>query len=350
VTRTATPTRTPTGGATATRTRTRTPTPAAACTPRATPTGTRTPGPLIDPLAAPIVIGDQNRMCGSGFTAGSVVKLFVATSSGSQDFGPFTPGSVSSGVLDWTPDGSVPLGEGFGTVIVINTDQDFRQSNAEGQHLFGNPALNIPSLKTIEDVPLSTPDPSVPVANVETVVVQGTTITLGGTGFNGPLVNLFTAAGNFGPISPSSAVTSTSFDIVVPGGAPTGPGSLQVVNNPYTGNVISNSVSVPIGEALSVSSVSQTGSTVTVNGTGFSTKSVINLFNDQGGGNAVNLGGLDGNGNPKIPLTLVDSHRFTFSPPPGTVAGPAYVQVLNPPFIPFTSTGNDPEGAFMIAP
>jgi hypothetical protein len=42
----------------------------------------------------------------------------------------------------------------------------------------------------------------------------------------------------------------------------------------------------------------------------------------------------------------VNDTRFTFARPEGAVAGPAFVEVLNPPFIPFSSSGNDPDGAF----
>jgi hypothetical protein len=76
---------------------------------------------------------------------------------------------------------------------------------------------------------------------------------------------------------------------------------------------------------------------------------VINFFNAQPGG-VVNLGGLGAGGAARIPLTLVNETRFTFTLPSGAVAGPAYVQVLNPPFNPFASSGNDPDGAFTIPP
>ena len=52
-----------------------------------------------------------------------------------------------------------------------------------------------------------------------------------------------------------------------------------------------------------MTSVTQAGTTITVNGSGFSTLTVINFFNAQGGG-VVNLGGLKPGGTPKIPLTL----------------------------------------------
>ena len=74
---------------------------------------------------------------------------------------------------------------------------------------------------------------------------------------------------------------------------------------------------------------------------------MINFFNLQGGA-VVNLGGLNSDGTPKIPLTLVNARSLTFNLPAGAVARAAYVQVLNPPFIPFSSTGNSPAGAFEL--
>jgi hypothetical protein len=50
----------------------------------------------------------------------------------------------------------------------------------------------------------------------------------------------------------------------------------------------------------------------------------------------------------KIPLTVVNSTQVTFTKPSGAVPGPSYVQMLNPPFTPFTSSGSDPGGAFML--
>jgi hypothetical protein len=107
-------------------------------------------------------------------------------------------------------------------------------------------------------------------------------------------------------------------------------------------------VSVPIGAQIIVTSVTQSagGSTITVDGAGFSTLTVINFFNAQSGGVA-NLGGLGAAG-PKITLTLVNSTRFTFARPTGAVSGPAFVQALNPPFVPFTSSGTDPCAAFPL--
>ncbi len=104
---------------------------------------------------------------------------------------------------------------------------------------------------------------------------------------------------------------------------------------------------MPIGARILVTNVTQAGTTLTVDGTGFSTLTVINFFNTQKGG-TVNLGGLTAAGAAKIPIHLISSTRFTFTKPAGAVAGQSFVQALNPPFVPFTSSGNDPCGAFPL--
>jgi hypothetical protein len=132
--------------------------------------------------------------------------------------------------------------------------------------------------------------------------------------------------------------------VVVPGGAPTGPGNFQLVNRPsYRA---SNAVAAVVGATPTITGIAVSGTTVTVTGTGFCTLSIVNLFNLQGG-SAVNLGGL-GPGGPLVPLTIVSDTQFTFERPAGAVAGPAFVEVLNPPFIPFSSSGSDPDGAFTM--
>jgi len=57
---------------------------------------------------------------------------------------------------------------------------------------------------------------------------------------------------------------------------------------------------------------------------------------------------LDASGKSKIPLTIVNSNRFTFTKPAGAVPGISYVQAINPPFVPFTSSGNDAGGSFTL--
>ena len=79
----------------------------------------------------------------------------------------------------------------------------------------------------------------------------------------------------------------------------------------------------------------------------YSTITVINFFNQQSSG-AVNLGGLDAVGKPRIALRIVNDTVFTFNKPAGAAAGPSYVQALNPPFVPYTSSGTGPGGAFTL--
>jgi hypothetical protein len=332
-----------------TSTPTRTPIPATATrTPPATSTRTTPPtvAPLrLDPIAAPIMIGGTSTLTGSGFTAGSVVVLFVATGAAVDVRGPFTPTQRTATSLTWQVPANISLGYGFATVVVVNTDQGYIQSNPQSQLLHGAAAANIPTIMAINGVACRPADPGVPVANVETTVAPGSVVTITGTGFSAPLVGLFSTVGSYA-LAPLTGVTSTRLQAVVPNDLPTGPGVFQVVNSPYVGNVVSNSVSVVLGARLAIHSVVQSGAVVTVNGAGFSSASVIALFNLQGS-TVVNLGGFGPNG-PRIPLTIVSPTQLRFTVPPAAVDGPAYVQVLNPPFIPYSSTGSDPDGAFTI--
>ncbi|MDX2166843.1 MAG: NHL repeat-containing protein, partial [Deltaproteobacteria bacterium] len=305
------------------------------------------PSVQLDPLPNPVRVGQFVALTGSGFTAGSVVQIFVATASGAVTYGPYTPDSWSSGILYVYLQPSIGLGNGYATFMVINTDQGYITSNTQSQLLYGSASLNLPTISHIDGVALRGADPTIPVANVETVVGQGQTVTITGDGFNSPLVNLYTANGNMGPLAPVGGWTSTQFQVVVPANTPTGPGSFQVVNNPYTGNVLSNAVSVPIGARLTITAIAQSGNTVTVDGTGFSTLSVINLFAQKAGGGVDNFGGF-GAGGPNVPLSILSSTRFTFTVPAGAASGPAYVMVLNPPFIPYASSGAGPSGGFTM--
>src|SRR5215468_4684062 len=306
-------------------------------------------GPTLNPIPSPVVVGAPLNLSGSGFTPGSVIQLFVPTAFGVQSFGPFTPNAQSSTSLTLnllSP--SIPLGRGFVAVQVINTDQGFLKSNSQQQLLFGSPNVNLPTILSVNGVNLDPVQPNIPTAFVQTVLVQGTTVTIGGIGFNQPRVNLFSSNGNFGPLTPLPGGSSTQFQVTIPAQAPTGPGSLQVVNAPYTGNVVSNAVSIPIGAKVSVSSIVQNGRTVTINGTGFSTLSVINLFNTQGSF-VINLGGYwPTNGKPEVPLTFVSSTQLRFTAPLSAMSGATYVTVINPPYIPFSSSTGDP-GGFMLS-
>jgi sugar lactone lactonase YvrE len=301
-------------------------------------------GPLVllDALPSPIVVGDHLVLTGSGFTAGSRVNLFVNGATGISFFGPFVPEFVSDGYLIVFIPPSVSLGNGFGSVTVVNTDQGFIQSNAQSQYVVGAAAMNIPSITAINGVALRPVDVNVPVANVETVVPKGSVVTLTGTGFNSPLVNVYTATGFVGPLTPRPGWTSTRLDVDLPGTVPTGPGAFQVVNAPYNSQTASNAVSAPLGARISLTSVRQQGATIVVDGTGFCVLTRVNFWNGQGNGSAFY--------GPQIQITLVSDTEFTFPIPAGAQPSSSYVQVLNPPFIPFSHTGLDPRGAITLQP
>ena len=314
-------------------------------------------GPSISSLPPVIYIGDDFVIQGSGFTSGSVVNFFVATSSGPENFGPLVPTSILANSLTAFLPVSVTQGNGVASVEVVNTDEGHVQSNTALALLQGDASAGLPSLTAINGVALSPTsiDPGVALANVETVVSPGASVTLTGTGFDvvdGVGVNLFCdcPGGNIGPFllypgNPGLSASSLTFTLPSGTSAPaTGPGAFQVTNlaNSF---YASAAVSVPIGAQIAVNGVAQQGGTVTVSGAGFSNLTVINLFNLQGGA-VVNLGGLNPDGSAIIPLSLNSDSKLSFSLPAGVVAGPAYVQALNPPFIPFTSSGNSLGGAF----
>ncbi len=377
---TPTPTPTATPGESATPTNTplkATPTPTgtgvkATATPAATATQTGTPtpsptatpaGPVISSLPSVILVGANFTIGGSHFTSGSVVNFFIATSSGPINGGPLKPaaGSTSTSLVVSVP-ATIPLGEGFVAVQVINTDEGFEASNVAYALLQGSPAAGIPSLTTVNGVGLAatSSDPSYAIDNVETVLVQGNVVKLGGSGFdttNGVAVDLFCACtgGKVGPFfvnpgDPGLSSTEISFTLPASGtNAPsTGPGSLVISNAGVSHSyaVKSNAVAVPIGAQISISSITQSGNTITVNGAGFSTLSVINFFANTAGG-LQNLGGL-GPGGPLIPLTVINSNQFTFSKPASALTGAAYIEAFNPPFVPFTSSGTGPSGSFTL--
>ena len=290
-----------------------------------------------------------------------MVNFFVATANGVENVGPLAPTFNSTTQLTVALAATIGLGQGFAAVQVINTDQGFVASNLEYAQLFGDSAAGIPSLKTINGAALAatSTDPSFATDNVETVVTQGSSVILGGDGFDvshGIAVDLFGPGGKVGPffLNPGDPkLTSNSITIFLPASGtqspPTGPGSFVISNKGSDGaySKKSNAVSVAIGAKINVTSVSQAGATITVNGAGFSTLTVINFFNAQGGG-VVNLGGLKTGGKPNIPLKFVNQNLFTFTTPAGAVPGASYVQALNPPFLPFTSSGTVTGGAFTL--
>jgi hypothetical protein len=308
-----------------------------------------------------ILVGSSFVIKGFGFTGGSVVNFFVATATGPVNVGPLIPSLKSATSLTVPVAATTILGQGFVSLEVVNTDQAFVKSNLVFGLLQGSPAAGIPSITKINGVGLapSSGNPHFASNNVQTVVLQGTVVTLGGMGFdtNGVAVDLFCACpgSKVGPffLNPGNpGLSSTQLAFLLPGSGlnrpADGPGSF-VISNKGSGSYSkkSNAVSAVIGHKISVTSVTQLGATITVNGTGFSTLTVINLFNKQGS-NVVNLGGVKSGGLPKIPLTFVNSNKFTFTKPAGAAPGSSYVQALNPPFVPFTSSDSDPGGAFTL--
>jgi len=302
----------------------------------ATPTPTATPTvvpvtPHISSVPGTILVGSSFDITGSGFTSGSVVNFFVATANGPVNVGPLTPTKPHTSSLMTVPvPDTISLGQGFVSVVVVNTDTGFTSSNPAYALLQGNAADGIPSLTSINGKGLAatSSDPSFATDNVETVVVQGTTVTLGGTGFdavNGVAVDIFCACPPPGKvtffINPGASLTPTQVSFPLPAkGLPkspaTGPGSF-VVSNAGTAHTYakkSNAVSAPLGAQIHVFSVGQSGSTITVNGSGFSILTVINFFNKQGGG-VVNVGGLKPGGGPMIPLNFINENTFSFTKP-----------------------------------
>jgi len=308
--------------------------------------------PVLDPVAGPLHVGTPIALTGSGITPGTVLKVFVATAGGPLDVSSpagIAPSSATSTSFSVTlpfpwpvadPAAKFTVGNGFVSLQLVRTDQGFDATNLEGAVLLGNDALGVPSVTGIDGTALSSTssDPSIGLANVETVVTPGDTITIQGSAFASSKVNLFTASGNVGPLDPVSQ-TSTSIDLLIPADAPIGPGSFQVVN--ASGDFLSsNAVSAPIGALATMTSVDVTGSTVTGHGSGFNALTVINLFAAVNG-QVVNLGGFGPGGTPNLPLTLAGDAELSFTLPSGLDPGAAFVQAINPPFIPYTTSQGD---------
>src|SRR5262249_16673534 len=181
-----------------------------------------------------------------------------------------------------------------------------------------------------------------PVVYVSTPVYPGATVTLTGTGFNNVGLNFFTSVGNMGPLWPLPGATSTQIQVQIPSNAPIGLGAFEVINNPYTGFVGSQTVFVPIGDPPTLTGVSQNGNTIIVTGTGFANGAVVNFLNKQNNGGVMNPGG------PVLQVTVSSTTQLQFTVPATAAPGLSYVQIVNPPFITFTSTGNDPDGSFTL--
>jgi hypothetical protein len=299
------------------------------------------PPPVLDPIPGPVTLGTTVTFTGSGFTAGSVILGYIPMGTSTLNLGPFTPRSWTPTQLVWDMPASVQMGQGFAVFTVINTDQNYVGSGYQQAFLAGNAALNRPTITGVNGVPLHAPDGGLPAVYVAAPIFPGTTVTLNGTGFNGALVNFYTGIGNLGPLVPLAGATSTQLQVQIPANAPLGLGAFEVVNNPYSGAVGSQIVYVPIGDPPTITQVAQSGNTVTVTGTGFANGAAVNLFAHTASGAVVNFG-------PGTVVTVVSQVELSFAKPANAVPGMAFVQVINPPYIPYTATGNDPHGGFMM--
>lgn len=310
--------------------------------------------PVLDSLPDPVRVGAAIELSGAGISPGSLLKVFVATSSGVVDVLPSglaptaTSATTWTGTLPWpwpvpSPDATL-LGNGFASLLLVRPDSGYDTSNARGAVLLGSAAVGVPSVTSVNGVALSpsSSDLTIGAAHVGALVEPGQNLAIGGDGFSNAVVNLFTAGGNAGPLGPSSQ-TATSIEVAVPAQVPVGPGAIQVVNVPSF--LASNAVSVPIGALVTVAGVSILGDTVTVTGTGFCDVTVINLFAHVGDV-VVNAGGLNADGSPVLALTIDGPTRLHFTRPSGLDAGPAYVMAINPPFI--SGSGDGPAGAFVL--
>ncbi len=319
--------------------------------------------PFIASVTSPVLIGSRFSISGSGFSSGAMVNFFVSTSLGAVNKGPLKPASAGSTLLTVDVPADITLGQGVAAIQVVNTDQSFAASNSVLALLQGSASAGIPSLTAINGVTLAatSANPSYAVDNVETVVPQGSEVTLRGKGFdtaNGVAVDVFCACagGKVGPFffNPGNpALSATSLTLLLPAmgpnAVPVGPASFRVTNKGADGHYTmnSNAVSVPIGRRIQVMSVTQQRRTLIVDGTGFSTLTLLNFYATHEG-EVVNLGGMIPSGATAIAITLISDTELRFPVPAGAAPGPAYVQALNPPFVPFASSGNDPNGAFIL--
>ncbi len=184
-------------------------------------------------------------------------------------------------------------------------------------------------------------------------------IVLGGHGFdttNGVAMGLLCACqdGQVGPLFLNAG--NPSFDagriiVTLPlsgSGAPSvGSGMILVRNKGADGKFskASNGVWISIGAPIQVTRVYQSGAVITVEGTGFSTASVVNLYC---GKPLENLGGFDTARKPVLHLEVASDSELSFTVPPKAKAGKCYLEALNPPFLPFSSSYADPGGAFIL--
>ncbi len=247
-THTPTPTPTPSPSRIPTPSPTPTPPECIATTPIPTvpvPTPTPLPGhPRISSVQSPVLVGGDLIINGSGFTKGSEVNFFVSTSSGPVNKGPLKPDAASFSAIKLTVPvpATISPGQGFVSVVVVNTDEDFVQSNPGFALLQGSAAAGLPSITGLDGDRLAATslDPDFAVANVETTLLQGSSVIINGNGFdttNGVAVDVFCACPETGGKlktqflnAGNAGLKPDSITFTLPPTTPTGPGSIIVSN------------------------------------------------------------------------------------------------------------------------
>ena len=219
----------------------------------------------------------------------------------------------------------------------------------------GSPA--VPTITRIDGNPIAI-DRGDGTAASPAHIYPGIEVVLGGSGFDaihGVEIDLACAcpAGKLRPLflSPGDPrLTSDEIVFDVPGGAAgaqlAGPGTL-IVRNRGGHRKQGNPVTVTIGDRISVTAVTQSGSTIIVSGAGFTPQTIIKFRNSLDG-RFVELGGLDPGGKANIPITYVGPNLLSFEVPDGAVAGPTYVEALNPPFAAYSSSKGAPGEEFYL--
>lgn len=314
---------------------------------------------ILASSAAAEIVADQPgppqfaQMCSNislavqGATENAVLKAYLSTPEGVVDLYPDGLAADSVDASSWNGTlactGNEDLGYGFAALQVVDGSTT---SNVVGMPVVGHPDL-VPSVLALNGKFMADTswDQYIAVANVETVLIPGTELVINGDGFDDPVVNVFTADGNCGPVAPES-YTDNQITITLPASCITGPGSVQVVNQ--TNFATSNLISAPVGARTKVERVIVNQHHILVVGEGFSTKTVLNLFGRSlTTGEVENFGGLDDNSEPNVEIEIVDSTRFIFDLPADFQTGNGFVSAINPPFIPFTDSGKQNEkGAF----
>lgn len=185
------------------------------------------PEPLtLSPVRDLVVPGRRLVLEGTGFTAGSVVQLWVKGPAGVGSHGPISPDGFAPTTLTCTVPATIPAANAIASLQVVNTDQGYAASNVEEQYL----------------VDAAVADGRAAATSVE---VRGATVTVTGSGFCSlTVVNLFVtregAIENLGglrrdgsPRIPLHVLGPDRLTFERPAGAPAGVAAVEALNPPF---------------------------------------------------------------------------------------------------------------------